>query len=229
MVTAPSKTTTRSTLSHRLVTDEVLDKATQLFADKGYEATSLADIANELGISRPALYHYVNNKEELLVQLVEQVSQQLAEVLEQLSSREDISPTKKLVDAISLMVRQRAQHPNQFRILDRSEYLLPEPAGTEHHTAKRKVLRQVASVIESGINTREFRHVDARTTALSILGMCNWVAWWVNIDTDIDAIVATVTDLASTMLVAGDAQPRTVSNQDTVAQIKLLLDRLSFT
>lgn len=216
----------RSALSRQLITSELLDKATELFAQQGYESTSLLDIAKALGISRPALYHYVSSKDEILGMLVEQVSEDLGEVLANLSARGDLSPTDKLRGVVGLLVRQRAEHPAQFRILDRAETVLPEPVGTKHREAKRKVLRGVTTVIEAGIESQEFRAVDARTTALSLLGMCNWVAWWFSRGSDVDAVVATVTDLALAMLVTSDSptDPRTT---EAVDQIRGLLDQIA--
>lgn len=215
----------RSGLSRTLVTSELLDQATRLFAEKGYEATTLLDIANALNVSRPALYHYVNSKEDLLAMLVEQVSGGFADLLAQLASREDISASQKLADAVTLMVRQRAEHPDQFRILDRSETVLPEPLGTEHLAAKRKVLREFIRVIDAGIESREFRHVDSRTTALSLIGMCNWVAWWFRPGHDVDAVIETIKDLAEAMLAANGAAA-TAHTTRTIDQIRALLDRL---
>lgn len=217
---------TRSVLSRQLVTSELLDKATEIFAQKGYESTTLADIAAALGISRPALYHYVSSKEELLVMLVERVSRGFAEVLEELSGRHDLSPTEKLANVVALIVRQRAEHPDQFRILDRAETVLPEPAGTEHAAAKRKVLREIVTMIEAGIEAGEFRAVDARTAALSLLGMCNWVAWWFPRGSDVEPVVATVTDLAETMLLADGNPAVRAEMSTTIAEIRALLDRL---
>ena len=111
---------------------QLLDTATRLFARKGYESTTLEDIAGEMGISRPALYHYVSSKARLLEMLVEQVTQSMADVLEHLAAREDLSDGQKLTSVVALMVRQRAEHPDQFRILDRSETVLPEKVGAEH-------------------------------------------------------------------------------------------------
>lgn len=217
----------RSALSRQLVTSELLDTATALFAEKGYESTTLLDIAQALGISRPGLYNYVSSKEELLTMLVEQVSRGLADVLEQLTARTDLSPTEKLRDVVALLVRQRTEHPDQFRILDRSETVLPEPVGSEHREAKRKVLREVMAVIEAGIERGEFRPVDARTAALSLLGMCNWVAWWFSRGSDVEATVATVTDLAQGMLLARDAARPGDETQRTVEEIRTLLDRIA--
>ena len=216
----------RSELRRTLVTSELLDTATRLFAEKGYEATSLLDIANALNISRPALYHYVSKKEDLLAMLVEQVTNGFAEVLAQFKARDDLAPSEKIADVVGLIVRQRAEHSDQFRILDRSESILPEPLAGEHLEAKRTVLREFTALVEAGIETGEFRPVDARTAALSLLGMCNWVAWWFRSGSDVEAVVATITGLVTSMLAAGDNTGRGRQDAKTIDQIRALLDRL---
>jgi AcrR family transcriptional regulator len=221
--TKPGDRETRSALSRTLITSELLDKATALFAEKGYETTTLQDIANTLGVSRSALYHYVSSKEDLLTMLVEQVSQGLAEVL---ARRQDLSARHKLANVVSLMVRQRAEHPDQFRILDRSETVLPEPARSQHLAARRRVLRELVSVIAAGTEAGEFRRVDPRTTALSVLGMCNWVAWWFRPGSDVEPVVTTVTDLAAAMLAADGEPARNAETSQAIDEIRALLDRL---
>lgn len=216
----------RSSLSRTLVTSELLDKATELFAKKGYEATTLLDIATALGISRTALYHYVSSKDELLTMLVEQVSKGLAEVLAQFAGRKDLSAAEKLADVVALMVRQRAEHPDQFRILDRSEPVLPEPAGDQHLAAKRKIIRELTKLIEAGIQAGEFRAVDARTTAFAVLGMCNWVAWWFRPGSDVEPVVDTVTGLVAAMLTTARARSGDADTARTIDEIRALLDRL---
>lgn len=205
---------------------ELLDQATHLFAEKGYEATTLLDIANALGISRSALYHYVSTKDDLLIMLVEQVSQSLAEVLARLASRTDLSAMAKLGDVVAAMVRQRAEHPDQFRILDRTEPVLPEPVRGQHLAAKRKILRELTKLIDEGIATGEFRSVDARTTALALLGMCNWIAWWFRPGEKVGVVVSVVTDLATAMLAPDTAPARTADITGTLNEMHSLLDRL---
>jgi AcrR family transcriptional regulator len=219
-----SRKPVRSTTRRTLVTTELLDQATQLFAQKGYDATSLQDIADAMGVSRPALYHYVRSKEALLEMLVEQVSQGLADVLAELAGREDLTPTQKLRELTGLLVRQRAQHPAQFRILDQSENVLPETASTRHVEAKRRVLREMTSIVEAGIASGEFLPVPPRTAALSVLGMCNWVAWWIKPDAAVDPIVTTLTEFAERMLVHPGGRPTTPA--DVVRDIRTNLDWL---
>lgn len=211
-----------------LIISELLDKATELFAAKGYEATSLQDIADAVGVSRPALYHYLRSKDDLLAMLVRQMSHSLAEVLAQLRGRPDLTPIEKVRHLTALLVRERATHPGQFRILDHTEMILPEPAGAEHLAAKRRIVRELITIIEEGIQASQIRPTDARTAAFSLLGMCNWTAWWIRPQdaNSIESIVETMVSFADSMLAsptspAGGATPR-----DLLSEIRDRIDRI---
>ena len=68
-----SSTSERSALLRRdLMEGELYEKAAQLFAEKGFAGTTLQDIANAMGVSRPSLYHYIRSKDELLERLARQ-------------------------------------------------------------------------------------------------------------------------------------------------------------
>lgn len=192
----PPQSTRRSLLSK-----ELLDKATRLFAEQGYESTTLRDIADAVGISRPALYHYVSSKEDFLVALVEQ-SRALATSLSELRHRGDLDSIGKLRTLTEFLVRQRAEAPDRFRILDRSESLLPEETRSEHRRLRQGILRELTAIIDEGIANGAFRPVDSRIAAFSVLGMCNWVAWWFRSDSEkeIDEVVLEVSRSAVMML-----------------------------
>lgn len=227
MSTAEKAGKTTNSRRRDLIVGEVLDAATELFAVKGYEATSLQDIADSVGVSRPALYHYLSSKEDLLVMLVEGVSQSLAGVLSELRGRPDLTPSEKISMVTDQLVRQRIQHPGRFRILDRSEAILPEPARTEHAEAKRHILREVVTIIEEGVRAGQFAPTDSRTTALSLIGMCNWVAWWVRPDDAVrpELIESTIDTLVMRML-SLPAQEAADGAPGLVNEIRDRLDRL---
>src|SRR3954467_11781600 len=46
--------------------EELTRVAARLFAERGYQGTSLADLADELGVQKPSLYHHIDSKEDLL-------------------------------------------------------------------------------------------------------------------------------------------------------------------
>src|SRR5271156_1558165 len=71
----------RPTIS-RTRREEILDEATQLFAERGYEGTSMADLAERVGLRKASLFHHFTSKEVLyaavLARLVERVGQTIA-------------------------------------------------------------------------------------------------------------------------------------------------------
>lgn len=69
-------------------------------------------------------------------------------------------------------------HPVQFRVVERSENNLPETRRAAARAARRDVLDNFARVIQQGVDAGVFQVPDVRIAAFSIIGMCNWTAWW---------------------------------------------------
>ncbi|WP_326837545.1 TetR/AcrR family transcriptional regulator [Amycolatopsis rhabdoformis] len=166
-----------STTRRDLVMGEILEHATRLFAERGYDGTTLQDIAEAIGITRPGLYNYISSKEMLLAALVADVTGSTAQMLRDIRQR-DLSATEKLRAFVRALVLQRAAAPERFRVLDRTESALPEPIAGEHQAAKREVLSEAEAIIAEGIATGELQPKSERVAALSVIGMANWVAWW---------------------------------------------------
>ncbi|MBB4683836.1 TetR/AcrR family transcriptional regulator [Amycolatopsis jiangsuensis] len=162
----------------KLLMGEIVDQAMRLFAERGYDGTTLQDVADAVGLSRPNLYNYVKSKEELLVAMVEATARDAANSLREVRRRTDLDPADKLRLLVRALVLRRAEQPAQFRTLDRSEQSLPPEIAKKHLRGRRAVLKEITGVIEEGVTAGHFRPVDARVSALSIIGMCNWVAWW---------------------------------------------------
>jgi AcrR family transcriptional regulator len=161
-----------------LVENQILTEATRLFAERGFAATTLTDIADATGLTRPALYHYFANKEALLAGLVSDLTLAPGEELAKLRSSRGKSAVDRLhAMAFDTALRHAAQ-PERFRVLVRSDAELPAELAEPYLNGRRRVLAEFSAVIEQGIANDELRPVDARTAALGIIGMCTWVAWW---------------------------------------------------
>jgi AcrR family transcriptional regulator len=182
----------------------ILEQAARLFADKGFEGTSLMDVAQATELTRPALYHYFASKEEILATLVEQASRGAAEKLQEIA-RGTLPPTDKLRAATRELVLDRAVAPQRFRMLDRSEGALPKQIADRHLRAKRAALTGMTTIIVEGMTAAVFRPTDERVAALSVIGMCNWVAWWYRPGRDADPQV--VADMIAESAVAMLARP----------------------
>jgi AcrR family transcriptional regulator len=170
--------TRQSSARHDLVAQEILDHAAALFAQRGVTGTSLQDIAERLEISRTALYHYVGSKDELLGRLVRGITLETAVALERLARETSEDPAARLRMAVSDMVLRVARDPDRFRLLLMSEAALSDALAAEHRDARRRTLAALSALIHQGILAGAIRPTDERLAAFSVLGMCNWVAWW---------------------------------------------------
>jgi AcrR family transcriptional regulator len=93
--------------------EEVLDAAARVFARRGYADASVQDVADELGILKGSLYHYIRAKEDLLFWLLESVHADVQAILDEVAAEEALAP----LDRIALYVRRQVQYN-----LDNLEY-----------------------------------------------------------------------------------------------------------
>jgi AcrR family transcriptional regulator len=75
---------------------QIMEEATRLFADRGFAGTSLQDIADATGLTRPALYQYFGSKEELLSRLVSELTEGPADELGEIRRRTGTTATERL-------------------------------------------------------------------------------------------------------------------------------------
>lgn len=161
-----------------LVESQIVDAATELFAERGFAGTSLQDIAEATGLTRPALYHYFSSKEDLLSRLVSDITVGPAGDLRRIRRNESLSLVERLRGMAASIALLQAQGPARFRLIVRSEAELPAALAKTYHAGRRSVLREFTAVVDEGVRSGELRPVDPRTAALGIIGLCNWVAWW---------------------------------------------------
>ncbi|MBB3035912.1 TetR/AcrR family transcriptional regulator [Hoyosella altamirensis] len=168
----------RPSVRRELVEREIKENAARLFAERGVAGTTLQDIADATGLTRQAVYHYVASKDDLFAQLVSEIADQPAQVLHEINSMDDLSPPDKLRRMAHSLALHQMANPDRFRLMIRSESDLPEHLATSYTASRRRVLKELIEVIDAGIATGTFRTVNARTAALGIIGMLNWIAWW---------------------------------------------------
>jgi TetR/AcrR family transcriptional regulator len=95
--------------------DRILDAAEDLFAQSGYSATALADVADVVGIRTPSLYNHFKNKEALYGAVLDRLIESFSAPLAQLSG--DQLTSEQLFVWLEAIVRQHHANPNLARLL----------------------------------------------------------------------------------------------------------------
>ncbi len=152
--------------------------AARVFRRDGYRAATLADIAGELGIQKPSLYHHIRSKQELLIAVLENGVGPMVAFAERIRSDPDLGPCERLSAIVREHVRDaatRGDHVGVFmadfdEVSDpriRASYVRARDAY-EHHV--REVIHEVLDLTGGSGNPR--------LVAFAVLGMCNAVPAW---------------------------------------------------
>jgi TetR/AcrR family transcriptional regulator, cholesterol catabolism regulator len=152
--------------------------ALRLFRDKGYHATSMRDIAVEVGMNKGSLYSYIRSKEDLLIPLFEHAMGLLTAEIEAICADPTLTPTERLTRAIHAHVTNVAEHLDILTVyLSEWRQLTSDSLATVREKRERYA-DLFLQIIEDGVERGEFRPIDTHSAMLNIIGMCNWMFRW---------------------------------------------------
>jgi AcrR family transcriptional regulator len=151
--------------------------ALRIFREKGYDAASMQDIADAVGLYKGSLYHYVSSKEELLIQLFEGRAGQVLREIDAVASGPG-TPSERLRGSVRAYVLGVLEHLDSVHIYLREERALPPWALQQVHLEQRAMRDLFGRVIADGIRAGEFVESDPKLAALAVLGMCTWIHRW---------------------------------------------------
>ena len=95
--------------------ERILDAAEDLFAEKGYSATSLGDVADQVGIRSPSLYNHFKNKEALYSAVVERLLTRFTATMQGITQGE--TNKQRILEWLETVVRCHHDNPNLARLL----------------------------------------------------------------------------------------------------------------
>jgi len=102
---------------------EILAVATELFSDQGFEATSLREIAERLGITKAALYYHFPSKDDILRALLEPMRTTVTELVERLEAAHD---AEEWAQALSWVIGMIFENVALFRVLQRNRHAMEQ-------------------------------------------------------------------------------------------------------
>jgi AcrR family transcriptional regulator len=157
--------------------EAVLRTAAQLFLEQGYRRTSLSGLAKRLNITKPALYYYFRNKEEILVSCYQSGIARIEASLDGalVGQGNGLDKTRAYIEAYARVIVSE-DFGRCVAMLDDSE--LSPGARREVRNLKRQIDNSLRGYIEQGIADGSIAPCNVKLAAFALAGAINWIGAW---------------------------------------------------
>lgn len=156
--------------------DEILAQAAQLFAQRGYSGTSMNEVAQACGVSKPTLYHYVRDKQELLAHIAQSHVARLEALVDEVA-RQQLAPEAQLRLLIERFVQAYAGAQHEHRVLTEDVKFLDAAQRERVLDGQRRVVAAFADAVAAVRPGAAAAGMDRPLTML-LFGMINWMFTW---------------------------------------------------
>ncbi|ADJ48864.1 TetR family transcriptional regulator [Amycolatopsis mediterranei S699] len=165
---------------------EIIDRAAALFAKQGYAATGIAELLEETGVARGALYYYIGSKENLLVEIQDRVMRPLLVSARRIATLDDdpVLRLRMLSQALLENILARLDHVWVY------EHDYRNLKGTNRARLmrqRREFEKIVEGLLVAAMDIGSFRKLDPRLATLQFLNLHNHTYQWVKPGGDWDA------------------------------------------
>ena len=159
--------------------EQILNAATNLFASKGFGATSVRNISEKVGLSVPGMFHYFSSKEKILYAIMtlfmENAYKKIIEIY-----NADIDPIEKLSEICKFYVEQYAGHKHQLTILiSERKSLIPEHRQICIRK-ERDYVEALKHLFKDLAKRKLLKPIDHSILAFIFFGMVHWTYRWYN-------------------------------------------------
>ena len=178
-MTTDERITTEESATSRysLMRQEIMKAALKLFEKNSVSSVTLSQVAQELNLSKAAIYHYFDTKEDLLRSVFAGWATSCREELEAIIAL-PLEPEEMLRQLLRTHLRRMTSQFSLYVLSVRAEAELPEPVRLEVRHLKRDTDLFIREVIARGQREGVFQPVDARLAELAGIGMINWMWRW---------------------------------------------------
>jgi TetR/AcrR family transcriptional regulator, cholesterol catabolism regulator len=157
--------------------DGLLSSAAQAFAQRGYDRTSMRDLARASGISLAGVYYYVQSKEELLFLIQSRNFEGVIAGMRE-SLRGVTDPVERLQRFIDNHLDYFASHMSEMKVLSREADALDGEFLQKVNGMKREYTRSLMDILAEIEKVHGPAHANRRVATYSLFGMMNWIYTW---------------------------------------------------
>jgi TetR/AcrR family transcriptional regulator, cholesterol catabolism regulator len=157
--------------------DEILEAAARVFHEKGYESTSIQDIADAVGILKGSLYYYIDSKEDLLYEILEGIHAEALASVRKATAEGD--PLQRIRAFVAAHIRHNAENLVKMALFFQDFRSLGEERRRSIVADRDAYEQFLRDLIRDGQVAEQIcPEVDVKRESIAILGLMNWLYHW---------------------------------------------------
>lgn len=161
---------------HGVKRDAVIQVAAQFFAHHGYHNTSLDDIAKALDVSKPTIYYYVPNKEQLLFECFVAGLEPIRTALRDVKVSKE--PGRERLNTVLRQYAQAVASDYGWCMVIAEHQDLSPSMSSHIRTLKVEIDQGIRRLLREGVKDGSIQPCDVKMTAFAMAGALNWIAHW---------------------------------------------------
>ncbi len=151
--------------------DQILGQAQRLFMEQGFRGISMRQIAEQVGLTKAALYYHFRDKEDLFVAIVERYLLRTAELVDTASAQGQTCRAQ-LTAVVHAILTQPVEERSILRLASQELSNISTEARSRFLVLyHEKFIGRLTALIDAGMASGELRAVDARLATWTLLGM----------------------------------------------------------
>lgn len=161
--------------------DTILDGAARLFEERGFQNTTMQDLADHLGIAKPTLYVHAKSKLEILEGIFERVMRESDARMEEAKTLP--RPTEQLDALIRYWTRTAIALSAHYKVFFADERELPPRLVRYYRRWSSEGFSSLRDIVVQGQRAGDYDpELDPTAVAFAIIGVTNWTARWFHTD-----------------------------------------------
>ena len=148
-----------------------------MFAERGYDQTTMQDLAASMGLATGALYHYFGCKEQLLIEICDQLMEPLLERAREIMVGDD-PPARQLRELVRLWVAHVVEHRDHMLVFQQERHAIESGAQWRARPRQPQGVRAPGRARARGGRRHRPAGLDRRLALVALLGMVNHTAQW---------------------------------------------------
>lgn len=164
-------------MERKITRGQFIEESLKLFHQKGFKATTMRDIAQNLNIEAATIYNYIKSKQELLDQLLFEIANKFQTGIQNISAS-SYSPLEKIKLLVAMNVRLTVENPYHVALLVNEWKHLEEPRLTMFLENRGSYEHQFQAIVAAGIEQRELRSMELELATNAILSSVRWLFSW---------------------------------------------------